>query len=716
MIGLVARVAKREWPCGSMSSAWSGLMAFALGLASLACTPTVLAADVTGNLLLKRPYALSSPTNYKTASAGQKSLLTDGKPASGDFLRNGTALGWTWKTHVKVSVKLRAPAAVGSVLVQAGAKKRGEAFFPSQFVVYGGDGSGRYTFLGASTLQSDDASPYGASLRKFGIDLQPRIVDELVVVVFARGAYIFLGEIEALAAKAGSAPVMNIASDALLYADAVKRRRMAIAALPGPKPFGPDAARRWAMPIDDDARGLDTARDIGPVGCSIERIEPWSEEPGMEDLIAPDAPLLTMAGGDDFAAFQVVNRTNEPAQISVSSTVPPSIETKTFALSYAQALNYAFIADVVVPFDRKKMLPRRSKMALLVRVSSAAAGRTRLQFQMQCGNGSRTFDVPLRTFPVDTTVKPLRGNLWTYIHERQHAPVARAIACDANFLARHGIDSVVVHPKALLDNGRTRPTRLLRRYLRAYRDASRVLLFMNVKGWPWAFKRLPAPAAQRSLKAWWEWVQSVAKAEGVKGELLLYPVDEPREADVPLLLRTIELLRRAGVTARSYSTVDENVALMLTSLDIQQFLRPTQHWKSLLNVGELHSYDTRLDGRLLSANRYYRMQGWRAYDMRLHGVGIWAGWDTSGLADPASGWNPFTGHGERDLGMIYASPEGCGWPSRRLLAWKRGIDENRMLRTCASRRDARPGGALGTAIATGNSRAVRAKLERICEP
>ena len=255
--------------------------------------------------------------------------------------------------------------------------------------------------------------------------------------------------------------------------------------------------------------------------------------------------------------------------------------------------------------------------------------------------------------------------------------------CDPGFFQHFGIDTMVVHPDALRDvpNG---PPPLLRRYLRAYRHAARVLIAMDVKTRPWPLLNLPDAQAAAALKDWWNWVEGIAREEGVEGELLLYPIDEPQQTDVALLLKVRDLARAASIKALFYSTVEWKVGLRLTSLDVLQLLEPTRLTMLPLTGLEIQGYDIKGDGRLLSPDQYYRRQGWEAFDLGLAGIGLWSLWDSTGLDDPATGWNPF-GIMERDFGLLYSSPEGCAWPSLRLLAWKRGLEENRILRQCAAK-------------------------------
>jgi hypothetical protein len=208
---------------------------------------------------------------------------------------------------------------------------------------------------------------------------------------------------------------------------------------------------------------------------------------------------------------------------------------------------------------------------------------------------------------------------------------------------------------------------------------------MDIKSRPWVFLRLEGDKAAEALRDWWKWVQKVAHEEGVAGELLLYPVDEPGSADIDRLTRFREMVVKAGLQARIYATIDsKEFAAKLAWLDVIQILDPARNAPNGAGRTGLELYATAPDGRLLPVEGYYRTQGWTAFRLGLAGVGVWSSWDGTGIGDPATGWMPF-GANDRDFALIYSGTDGCGLPSRRLLAWARGIEESQILRQCAAR-------------------------------
>ena len=514
--------------------------------------------DAHRNVAGGRPYSLSVAPNYDTARTDAATILTDGRAATGLYWRNGTSLGWSSLTPVAISISLDAAHPVSQVQVQAGAKTSGEIYYPSQLFVFGGDGSGRFAFLGATGLQQDPDSPSAGTLRQFDISFPPRIVREVVVLAFARGPYLFLGEIAAFDAEIGAPLAGNLASLDEVRLHATALRREAIDALPIPEPTGPAITRRWAMPLSGNPE------NVAQTSCEATRIEPWPDKPTSQTAIAADSPLIALVSGRDYAAFRIVNRAMAPAKITASGSGTDQSGLRWHALAYVRALDYSWVPDVVVPFEGG-VLPPRSSVTVLAEVEPHRAGEARVVIDIGCAERMTRFEMPLEAI-APGEVAPLHGNVWTYVHEPRHRPVAQALACQPDFLSQFGISTAVVHPSALVDDDGIRPSELLGRYFHAYRGARRVLLFMDVKRRAWPFRNMPDAEAVRAMRSWWEWVQHVAKAKGFKGEIILYPIDEPQPNDVPLLLRTRDLLRKAGVTAKVFATVSQNTAPALESL------------------------------------------------------------------------------------------------------------------------------------------------------
>jgi hypothetical protein len=653
--------------------------------------PWATAIDKAGsqNVALGRSYRLEPAPNYPWALGKRQTELTDGQTATGSFWTNGQSVGWSWHSPVIVTVDLTSVRSIEHVSVQTGANTTVGIRYPAQLLVFGGDGAGRFALLGESDPHREQDDPDKAETRFFDIRFPARKVKQIVVVAFARGDLLYLSEIEAYPAVAGAELAGTLGSMQEVRKAALRYRRAAIERLPDPRPVGPSMAQRWAMPLAAaDGSSPATANDPAGRGCEAFPVSPWEAEQS-STVATPDkdpaaGDLVTILGGHGFAAWRIVNRTARDAEIRVAVEAPASLEVRMHALAYVQALNYAWVPDVVVPFEATT-IPAQTAVIAMAEVHPRAVQQHRAVVTITCNGTQFASRLQVTALAADPTVPVLHGNLWSYLHEPEHAPVAKALQCAPDFHAHYAVDTVVVHPEALLDAGRGRPGNLLRQYLRAYKNARRVLLFMDIKSRPWAFLRLEGDKAAEALRDWWKWVQKVAHEEGVAGELLLYPVDEPGSADIDRLTRFRELVVKAGLLARIYATIDsKEFAAKLAWLDVIQILDPARNAPNGAGRTGLELYATAPDGRLLPVEGYYRAQGWTAFRLGLAGVGIWSSWDGTGIGDPATGWMPF-GADDRDFALIYSGTDGCGLPSRRLLAWARGIEESQILRQCAAR-------------------------------
>ncbi len=657
--------------------------------------------------LVGQPYAMSVQPDYADYTAAQKRQLTDGNAASSWYLRDSTALGWKRKSPVVVTFGFEKPKSIDRLRVQAAAKARGHVHYPSQLLVYGGRRD-KLMFLGASQVNNGLETPQSSTLKVFDIAVSPQPVERLVIVSLARGPFLFLGEVDAcLASKTEEASSANsdtaqpvaggFVSD--IVSDAVERRRAAIAALTSRMaPTGPASWLRWGMPLDN--AGMTQRRKAANRECIIEAIEPWPDNTGADRPLGGHTELVTTSDAPAYKAFRITNVDRSPLKVKLSQrsanpkASPESgsnrttITTRYFALANVQAQDLSWHPDAAVPFTEGPLQPG-NEMLVLAELTASTTGHHVAQIEVACGATVSSFVQKVTTVPGQENGSRLSGNLWPYIHFKRHEPIARGLACNPNMLADWSIDTAHVHPDALFARDGIRPTELLRRYFQAFGRSKRLLLFMDLKTGrrPWKFLQQPEAEALRSLQVWWGWVAGIAREEGVTAELQLFPMDEPKQVHVATLKRAVHLMRKAKLPARIYTTLEYRYAREIAPLmDVVQLRRPTaSHVTSIraMGVQEVHGYDTRFDARTLPVETYYLLQGWRAFNEGLDGIGIWALWDTRGYEDTARGWDLFGVPQVRDFAMMYAGADGCGWPSRRLLAWARGIGENAVLRACA---------------------------------
>jgi hypothetical protein len=637
------------------------------------------------NVAQDRPYRLEPPPNYSHAPPGIGQVLTDGAVAEGKFWINGQSVGWQRQSPVIAGIEMNGAPAIERVRVHTGANTEVGIYYPSQLLAYGRNVDGSFAFLGSSALQRDQDSPDRPTVKPVDIVFAPMHVSEIVVVGFPRSTFMFINEIEAISAPEGGVEKGRLPDLEAVADDAKRQRHQAIAALPDAKPQGPDISRRWIMPLSSEAprAPLESA-----LACQVERIEAWQARDRQVPearAAAPDIDRVALVGGRDYVAWRVVNWSERA--VDLSATTPPAegVDVTIQALAHVQALDYSWVADAVTPFERTT-LPPRSMMTVLATLEPGVAGRLQAHATLTCDGQLAPFGISMIALEPDPDVPPLHGNLWTYIHQPSQEAVVSALRCNSDFLTDYGIDTTIVHQAAMVNAKGELPSALLREYFRTYRTVNRILLFMNLPHPRWDFLRqLPDDDAADWLRAWWQQVRQIAKEEGVTGELLLYPIDEIQPDEVTLMEDIRALIGKAGIEARLYATIPSKVARDVRNVDVIQLLRPEPKVLASLDAEEIHGYDAGGDNRLDSPQTRLRHQGWSAFDLDLHGIGFWSLWDGTGLAEPETGWSPFApaDRRERDHGMLYQSPDGCAWPSLRLLAWSRGIEEHRVLKQCS---------------------------------
>lgn len=632
------------------------------------------------NVALGRPYVLAPTPNYDKALGPTGHELTDGKVETGAIWAKGGAVGWSWRGSAIIRITLAQIVTIDRVRFHTARSEAAKVYYPAQAFVFVGDGEGRYEYVG-DAAGADPGNVAGPpEERNFELHFAARSAREVVLVLAPRGPLVVLDELEVIAASGAGSFAGRLALHELLSETQRLRRAFAVTR-GGPPPTGPDPARRWAIPLGDGEAAGD------PV-CSVTAIDPWGavvagQEPA---LYAPaPRPLRTIAtvDGRDYVAWRLVNRSGQPAQVRLSAPAGTGAATLApLALAHVQALDYRWIADVVTPFDGVA-LPAGSAMILMAEVAGGRPGIHPIDLDIACGAAHLRERIEATVLAVSPAIPALHGTLWSYLHR----PVTDALTCAPDLHARIGVDTAVVHPDALIDAAGGRPEQELRHYFRAFAADRRLLLFMDIRFRRWPFLDKDDRAAEAYLADWWAWVRRIAAQEKVAGELVLYPIDEIQPADVPRLERFKALAARAMPGVRLYGTFDKTgSAKALASFDIVQAHSNADVLELAIAARrpETHLYGTRSDGRLIPANAYYRLQGWHAYLKGLDGVGFWSLWESSGNDDPASGWNGFGGR-DVDFGVLYAAPGGCAWPSRRLLAWRRGIEENRILRYCEAK-------------------------------
>ncbi|WP_262300270.1 hypothetical protein [Microvirga sesbaniae] len=663
--------AARHWRAGTIVL---GMIGWLTGLAPVSSS-SLFPFEGT-NVAPSASYILTPKPNADYAPEKTGRELTDGIRSFGRFWSNGQSIGWEKRSPVFFRQTYQEETAIKRIEIGTGKNARSMIALPSHALVYIAGDDGRFAFLGdvRGAWQRDSSVADGTTT--LSLNFEPVRVRHIKIVLFRDSPFLFLDEVRILSANAGARVDGSMTEDQVTE-HAVARRRSEAENRAGQAPLGPNEAQRFAWPLAEAASSTDRAQ------CSIAQISPWIEGTAHEILAASPAaigPSFHVKGGWLVAAFRVENRTsaNQNVRLDFGNRVGTG-NPRSSVVSYVLGLDYQWRADVVQNSDQI-VLPPSSFTMLLAEAPIVDTGNVQLVTTIECGPAKAAFDLIGRAIPVEDQARPY-GNLWSYLT----GPVARTASCWPEFHDDVGVNTAVVNETALNRRVNKNAEALLRTYLRTFSKSRRLLLYMEMTdpSWPQGDDETKLEA---ELTEWWGWVSRVLREENYKGEIAFYPIDEVRPSQVRRLNMIAGIFRRIAPGIPLYGTIDDASSLETADVDIAQVLDrlvPSLP-PDMARRKEIQVYSTKPLGKTLSMSNHYRRLSWLAFSASLHGSGFWSMWDASGTSSPQLGWSDFGGS-ERDYAAVYGSPAGCIYPSRRLLAWRRGLEDFAIFNACRSR-------------------------------
>lgn len=620
------------------------------------------------------PYSLTPKPNADYAPEKTGRELTDGVRSFGRFWSNGLSVGWEKRSPIIFRQTYPTETPIKSVEIGTGKNARSMIALPSHALVYAAGDNGRFAFIGDARGEWKSDKTVADGVASLSLQFESVMVRHVVIVLFRdNSSFLFLDEVKILSFESGKSLNGTLAEDQITE-HAVAWRRSQSFVRAGPGPLGSNPSERRAWPLTQSVALARTQR------CSATRISPWVEGTAKEILNAPavaSIPSLHVPGGWLVAAFRIENNTQHEQIIDVEYASAEGVDApKTSVVSYVLGLDYEWRADVVEKVDRVP-LPAGSFALLLIEAPISKAGELRLGTTIECGHDRISVELTGRSIPIASQARPY-GNLWSYLT----GPVARTPSCWSSFHQDSGVNTAVVNETALNRRLNRNAEAFLRTYLRAFSNSTRLLLYMEMTDSTW-LQSDSETELEAELSEWWSWVSNVIKQEKYSGEVVLYPIDEAKPGQVQRLNMIARVFRRIAPGIPLYGTVDDVSVLESADLDIMQVLERVVPSipPHIVQQKELHLYSTRPLTKTLSVSNHYRRLSWTAFGASLRGSGFWSMWDASGISSPNTGWSDFGGS-ERDYAAVYGSPEGCVYPSRRLLAWRRGLEDFAVLEAC----------------------------------
>ena len=655
-----------NWICRSRLASLVFLVGFACAL-PLGCSVCARASE-RDNIAPRTPYVLSPAPNYSLATGVPGQVLTDGRRAGSRFWVGPDSVGWYYKSPVIYRQTFRATRSVERVEIATGQALRSEVSLPANAFVYLESPAGGWTFAGdAAALAATPAD----GPRMLALDLDPVEAKAITIVVYRNSPYLSLDEVRILVAPAGrtgrGAAVDDILSDA-------KVRRIEFAEQrAGTRPIGLGAGQLTAWPLSPSAPEV--------LGCRAIRIAPWTESDPATLARAPafDGASANAVGGWLVGLVRIENASREPAKATLTPSRSRGVEPPQISLGhYVLALDYRWRADVLLP-AQEIMLPPRSFTVAVVRSRVTAPGDIQAAVEIACNGTRQSVAIAASALQIEPEDRPF-GTTWSYLL----GPSRNLLRCGTQLEEEAWIDTAVVNASALAPDRRPPGDAELRRYLRAFAGSRRLLLFMDLATSGWA--RENDLALEQQLENWWQWVSRTIREEGYRGQVLFYPLDESREEQLPRLQAAIRSLRKIAPGVPIYATIGNAAAMQVPDIDVRQFHDSvvSQVTSSTPKGSSPEIYATANYAKTLGLSYYFRRLGWLAFAADFKGAGVWSMWDANGADQPRAGWTDFGGI-ERDFNLVYADSMGCPMPSRRLLAFQRGLEDFALMNACMRR-------------------------------
>lgn len=617
------------------------------------------------NIARTAPYSLTPLPNYDLATGVWNTALTDSR--RGTSWVGSDVIGWYWRSPIIYRQEFATNKSIDSVSIGTFTGSRSEVGPPANAFLYVKVPDGRWHYVGDVAARENAAE--GANT--LTLSFAPIQTNSVLIVIFRSTPYLMVDEVEVMASDTrGKVPSTDIVSDGI--DDAVVKRRQFAIARAGVGPLGDDPANRFAWPLD---KGQSNASD-----CNVAKISAWTESEPLKILAAKavDEPTHHAVGGWLVGLLRIENNTDQTVEIKLEPSIGVGVGApEVHIANYVLALDYRWRADVLKP-KTFFSLPPHSMGLVDVRARVANPGPIQAAVNVTCHGVQQAVKFDGNAYAITPEDRPY-GTTWSYLI----GPARQLFRCGARINDDAWIDTAVVNSDALLPVSGRKPA-LFRTYLRVFKSSRRLLLFLNVTDPSWAQEK--GQALDDQLKAWWTWVSKTIQEEGYSGQVMFYPADEVRGKDVDRLNDAAEALRRIAPSVPIYATIDVEATAHEAKVDVPQYLdillkrrlpKPSDTFSPQIYATENYT-------KTRGLSDYYRRLSWLAFGEGWDGTGVWSMWDANGANKPHYGWLDFGG-AERDFALIYSDDDGCPLPSRRLMAFQRGLEDFSLMRMCARR-------------------------------
>ncbi len=637
---------------------------------------------------------MSSQPNYATTTdRGDSVQLTDGAITNFPMWAKREAVGWTATSPVTISLDLHHGQArpheshTGTLRIHTAKGLYAGVDVPHQIDVYSADAAGRHVKVGSlspNTQQLADKTHHWLTVPV------SYATDTLLIVLHARGQFLFLDEViwqenEASGSLPKDRPVGSKTQALTDSIDGLRANLLSRAVTQNavsPAPSSETELLWWAqdpwghLPLDIPAKERDTL----PKRFMVEGFQ------GEQESIC--LGLRTWVSGSPSPV--VLNVTGLPAESVRLYTVIPIV-----------AANGQVVYDPLEPLGPERTVALRTDKSSYAWISfdlrTIPVGSHTFTVSMLGPNGQEiataTGELLVRA-ALPLVRKPAAVN-WAYINDN---PIWRNPDVAFQDLLAHGINVFVLHPRTIPGVGldgmwSAEHATAFNKFLTLARGKGTLLLYL---GWDISKNPLGVSTqhpnltydAKRRLIDWVEKMSAYLEHNGFsKNEWAIYPVDEPRGANITFLETVAHAIKSVDPAIRLYADPTSGKSGRTSIDDLQRLNNLVDIWQpNLIFLREqAHTFFPQLNkpwwvygnpnspAKLGSPLHQYRFLAWWGWMFGASGVGFWSYSDTNG----SSAWNDLDGK-YPDWAVVYEA-ESRIVSSRRWEAFREGLEDYSLL-------------------------------------
>lgn len=680
---------------------------------------TTLGFAVAGSGAPGAAYTMSPEPNYElTRDPGDATQLTDGQYSQGYFWRNLKTVGWVESGPIQIKLDLGKNKAPSSICINTARGDFAGVSFPLHADVFVRDNlDNPYSYAG-DILEGKDLADGSYQVRKFCSSAFTKIQGRYLLLVLAPGGqYTFLDEIEIEATELKGVsqsikPLVkliesNEIADFLKERHTISRERGTL--LKQARNVGITLDSRTEADLSQlnkeiSKRSLEKLNAISSQPLIIWQKDPWSpfnssNLPSADDLIEknPLLPIDIVAQKVSSTTIVLTNNSASPIHVGLSSECP-GFTIQLREVKEVLTKKAGPIGDALIPLNVLRLGPAESRQ-VWISISSRTSESTTFDCKIVATATesplSRVIPLRIKNWPLELPTN-LYVNTWGYLDA---GPAKGFEAQGIQDMLSHRVNVFVLKSYQLPwpKKGSTAENLQvdysgLDKMVKMHKGGEKILFFMFFNHPTWRTLGNNAtygtPAWRALFKAWiTDWSTHLAKIGLSPSEFAFYPVDEPATSlDREVLAEAANIIKQIDRRLQIYTTIDSRFPInqlrpLVKDIDIFQVNINCGTCVSVLRplAKEVWLYSTR-GGKHASPLLEYRAQSWRAFQLKVSGVGFWAYGDTG---SSGSAWDDFDGR-RPDYAVVYES-SGGPLSSKRWEAWREGVDDFGILTLAAAR-------------------------------